>query len=195
MFLLLSGLLLFLGLHSLRIFADRWRGVQITRLGEGTWKALYTVLSLAGFALIVIGYGRTRIDPVVLWTPPLWTYHLAIALTLPAFILIVAGNVPRNHLRAWLGHPMLAGTKLWALAHLISNGRLGDVLLFGGFLVWAIACFVSARRRDRRAGVAYARGSSKGSAIVAIVGIGFWALFAFVLHAWLIGVNPMAWMG
>lgn len=195
MSLLILGLVLFLGMHSLRIFADHWRSVQITRLGEGTWKALFAVLSVIGFVLIVVGYGRTRIDPAVLWTPPLWTYHIAITLTLPAFILIVAGNVPRNHLRRWLGHPMLAGTKLWAIAHLISNGRLGDTLLFGGFLIWAIACFASARRRDRRAGVAYARGTAKGNIITVVAGIGLWALFAFVLHVWLIGVKPMAWMG
>lgn len=194
MSLLILGLIVFLGLHSIRIVADHWRSVQIRRLGEGTWKVMYTLLSLAGLVLIVVGYGRTRVDPIVLWTPPLWTYHLTIALTLPAFILIVAGNVPRNSFKRWLGHPMLAGTKLWAFAHLISNGRLGDVLLFGGFLVWAVVCFISARRRDRRAGVVYKRGNTRGNLIAVLGGIGLWALFAWVLHGWLIGVQPLAWM-
>lgn len=195
MILLIVGLVLFLGAHSVRIVADAFRARQITRIGEGAWKGLYTLVSLAGLALIVVGYGQSRVDPAVLYTPPPWTYHLTIALTVPAFVLIVAGNVPRNHLKTWLGHPMLAGTKLWAFAHLISNGRLGDVLLFGGFLAWSIVAFVNARRRDRRHGVVYPTGTLRGDAIVGVASLAFWVVFAWWLHAWLIGVNPLIWIG
>src|SRR5438105_15400683 len=128
---LILGLILFLGAHSVRIVADDWRARQIARLGAGPWKGLYTLVSIGGFVAIVYGYGMTRAAPVDLWAPPFWTYHATIALTVPAFVLLAAAYVPRNHLKAWLGHPMLAGTKLWALAHLLSNGRLGDIALFG----------------------------------------------------------------
>jgi uncharacterized membrane protein len=195
MILLVIGLVMFLGAHSVRIVADAFRARQIARLGEGPWKGLYTLVSLAGFALFCGGYGLARADPVVLYTPPPWTYHLTIALTVPAFVLIVAGNVPGNHFKTWLGHPMLAGTKLWALAHLLSNGTLADVLLFGGFLAWSIVAFANARRRDRRAGVAYPAGSVRGDAIVLVASVALWSAFAWWLHARLIGVDPMIWIG
>ena len=131
---LVLGLVLFLGVHSTRIFADDWRTRQIARLGEGAWKGLYSVASLAGFALLVWGYGQTRIDPVVVWDPPTWTRHLAALLMIPAFVLVVAAYVPGNRIKAAVGHPMVAGVKVWAIAHLLSNGRLGDIVLFGVFL-------------------------------------------------------------
>ena len=91
----------------------------------------------------------------MLWTPPVWTRHAAALLTLPAFILLAAAYVPRNAIKARLGHPMLLGTKLWAAAHLLANGNVADVLLFGGFLVWATLCFRAAKGRDRAAGTTY----------------------------------------
>jgi uncharacterized membrane protein len=194
MLVLIVGLVLFLGVHSVRIVADGWRSRQIARLGAGGWKGLYTAVSLVGFAAIVWGYGLSRSAAVVVWTPPPWAYHLTIALTLPALILIVAANVPGNHFKAWLGHPMLAGTKLWAAAHLASNGRLGDMVLFGAFLIWAIAAFVNARRRDRLAGVTYGRGTLTGTVLTLVVGAALYAAFALWLHRWLIGVDPMVWM-
>ena len=190
MTLLLLGLLLFLGTHSIRIVADGWRMRQLARLGENGWKGLYSIVALAGFVLLVWGYGQTRVAPVDLWNPPLWTRHLAALLTLPAFVLLAAAYVPGNRIKAALGHPMLAGTKLWAFAHLISNGRLGDVLLFGAFMAWSVACFIAARRRDRSAGTRYPAGGLAGDAIVLIVGVVAWGLFAKWGHLWLIGVAP-----
>lgn len=187
---LLLGLLLFLGTHSIRIVADGWRTRQLARLGENSWKGFYSVVALAGFVLLVWGYGQTRVAPIDLWNPPPWTRHLAALLTLPAFVLLVAAYVPGNRIKAALGHPMLAGTKLWAFAHLISNGRLGDVLLFGAFMAWSVACFIAARRRDRSAGTRYPAGGLAGDAIVLIVGVIAWGLFAIWGHAWLIGVAP-----
>lgn len=190
MTLLIIGLILFLGAHSVRIVADGWRSAQLARLGEKRWKAWYSLVSLAGLALIVWGYGQARMAPVDLWSPPLWTRHLASLLTLLSFILIAAAYVPRNHLKQRIGHPMLAGVKLWALAHLLANGRLADVLLFGAFLLWAVVDFAVARRRDRRAGTRYPAGTLGNDAVTLVAGAVAWVVFALYLHAWLIGVRP-----
>jgi uncharacterized membrane protein len=190
MMLLVLGLTIFIGLHSLRIVADPWRTAQVVRLGEMRWKLLYSVASLLGFGLIVFGYGEARLAPVMLWAPPLWTRHLAALLMLPAMILLLAAYVPGNRLKAAVGHPMVAGTKLWALSHLIANGSLADTLLFGGFLAWSIACFVAARRRDRMANKIYAMGPASRTWMVVIAGTFVWGVFALYLHAPLIGVAP-----
>jgi uncharacterized membrane protein len=157
---LILGLLLFLGAHSVRIFADGWRARQVARLGEGKWKGVYSVVSAIGFVLIVWGYGLARADPVFLWSPPLWTRHVAGLLTVPAFILLAAAYVPGNRIKAKVGHPMVAGVKVWAFAHLLANGTLAAVVLFGAFLVWAVAEFASARGGGRHclpSGLACAR--------------------------------------
>ncbi len=187
---LILGLVLFLGVHSVRIVADGWRTRVIAARGEATWKGLYSVLALAGFVLIVWGYGLARQQPVVLWNPPVATRHLASLLTLAAFVLITAAYVPANGIKARLRHPMMLGTKLWALAHLLANGNLADVLLFGGFLVWAVLGFRAARARDRAAGTAAPAGGARGTAAAAVVGLLAWAVFAFWAHGALIGVRP-----
>jgi len=187
---LIAGLVLFLGAHSVRIFADGWRSAQIARAGAGAWKAIYSIVSLAGFAMIVWGYGQTRLAPVDLWFPPAWTRHAAALLTLPAFVLLAAAYVPGTRIKAAVGHPMVAGVKLWAFAHLLSNGRLGDVVLFGAFLAWAIADYIASRRRDRTAGTRYPAGPVSRDALAVAIGIVAWAVFAFALHGWLIGVRP-----
>ena len=192
MLLLVIGLLIFLGLHSSRVFAESVRANIISTRGEMTWKGVYAVLSLVGFVLIVVGYGQARMEPVVLWLPPTWTRHVAALLTLPAFILLAAAYVPKNAIKAKLGHPMLLGTKLWAAAHLLANGNLADVLLFGGFLLWAILCFRAAKKRDRAAGVTYPSAGAVPTTIAVAVGVLAWAAFAFYLHTVLIGVKPFA---
>ena len=190
MTLLILGLVIFLGVHSTRIVADGWREATIARIGEKPWKGVYAVLSIVGFVLLVIGYGAARQSPVVLYTPPTWTRHLAALLTIPAFVLVVAAYVPLNSIKRAVGHPMVAGVKIWALAHLLANGALADVLLFGSFLVWAVLSFTAARRRDRVAGTVYPVGSSARNAITVAVGLVAWAAFAFALHRPLIGVSP-----
>jgi uncharacterized membrane protein len=188
---LVVGLVLFLGIHSIRIVAEPLRSSLVSKLGEQGYKGVYTLISFAGLGLIIWGYGQTRISPVDLWFPPPIMRSLAIWLTLIAFILISASYVPGNRIKARLGHPMVAGVGLWALAHLISNGRLGDAVLFGAFLVWAILNFIAARRRDRLAGVAQpAITGVFANAVTAIAGIVVWAVFALFIHAWLIGVRP-----
>lgn len=187
---LIFGLILFLGVHSVRIVADDWRSTQVARLGEGPWKGLFSLASLLGFVLIVWGYGQARLDPVILWSPPGWTRHLLPPFTLLTFVLVAAAYLPGTHIKAWLGSPMVLGVKLWAFAHLIANGTLAGTVLFGSFLVWAIVDFASARKRDRAAGVTYAKESLARDALAVLVGVAGWAAFAFWLHGWLIGVRP-----
>ena len=186
---LIFGLLIFLGAHSVRIFADGWRTARIEAIGENAWKGAYSVVALIGFVLLVWGYGETRGVPE-LWNPPVWTRYLAALLTLPAFVLVAAAYVPRTHIKAAVGHPMVAGVKAWAFAHLICNGRPGDLLLFGAFLAWAVADYVAARRRDRLAGTRYPAGPWSRDVLAVVVGSVAWGVFAKWGHAWLIGVAP-----
>lgn len=188
MLLLVIGLVLFLGIHSIRIVAEPWRQRQIARLGLLTWKGLFALVAAIGLVLIVIGYGQARLAPVWLWFPPLGMRHLASLLTLVAFVLVAAAYVPRNAIRAKLRHPMILGVKAWALAHLLANGALADVVLFGAFLVWAIVDFRSARRRVPQPVIA--PGTLAGTAATVLVGVLAWAAFAFYLHQLLIGVRP-----
>jgi uncharacterized membrane protein len=190
MTLLIAGLIVFLGAHSLRIVAEDWRSARIAQLGVGGYKAVYSLVSALGLALIVIGYGQARLQSIVLWAPPLWTRHLSALLMLFAMVLLVAAYVPRNRIKAAVAHPMILGVKIWAAAHLLANGHAEDLLLFGAFLVWAVFDYRAARRRDRRFGRTKVRSSTAGDVTTIVIGAGLWALFAKYLHAWLIGVHP-----
>jgi uncharacterized membrane protein len=187
---LILGLVLFLGVHSTRIVADGWRTATIARISEKPWKGLYALASIAGFVLIVWGFGLARRNPVYLWEAPMGMRHLAGALLLIAFVLLVATYVPRNSIKARLHHPMVLAVMIWALAHLLANGNLADVVLFGSFLVWAAFSFRAARQRDRAAGTVYPAGTMSATAITVAAGIAFWALFAFWAHGYLFGVRP-----
>jgi uncharacterized membrane protein len=187
---LIAGLVLFPGLHSIRFVADGARSRFIERHGANPWRGLYSVVSAIGLVLIVWGYSLTLKQPIVLYEPAPWARSLAGVLTLPAFVLIAAAYVPRNHFKAWVGHPMVLGTALWALAHLQATRTAADVLLFGGFLLWAVLCFVSLRQRDRAAAVQRAPGQLTGSVIAVVIGVAVWALFTYWLHARLIGIAP-----
>ena len=188
---LVLGLVLFLGTHSVRVFAEGWRGAMMARLGPNGWKGLYSVLALLGFVLIVWGYGQARLTPVPLWTPSVGMRHLASLLTLLSFILLAAAYVPRNAFKARIGHPMVVAVKVWALAHLLANHTLADLLLFGTFLIWAVLNFRAARARDRAAGTVHPAGTAAGTAITVVAGLAAWAAFAFWAHAAWIGVRPM----
>ena len=190
MLILLAGLVIFLGMHSVRVVADDWRSRQIERLGLMPWKGIYSVVSAVGFGLILWGFGLVRATPVYLWVPPVWTRHVTIGLMLVSFILLVAAYVPGNRIKARIGHPMLLAVKVWAVAHLLANGTLADVVLFGSFLVWSVIAFVVARRRDRRAGTTYPDLGMARSVITFVVGAVAFVLFAHFGHMWLIGVNP-----
>lgn len=188
MVVLVLGLIVFLGSHSVRIFAEPWRARRIGRLGEKRWKMLYSLVSIVGLVLVVWGYGLARADPLVLWHPPLWARHLAVLLTVPVFILFAAAHIGGTHIKARVRHPMLVGVKFWAAAHLIANGALADVFLFGAFLLWAVFDFKAARARDRAAGVRYPALAASQDVKAVAAGLVVWVLFAFYLHAWLIGV-------
>lgn len=190
MFLLIAGLLLFLVSHSVGIAAPDWRARQLARLGEHRWKGLYSLVSLVALGLIIWGYGHARANPVVVWTSPAWTRHVAALLIVIAFVLIAAAYVPRTRIKAAIGHPMTAGIALWAFAHLLANGRLSAVILFGAFLAWALVTFVARRRRDRNAGTTYPPGSLAQDAIALVAGVGVSIGFALYLHGPLIGVRP-----
>jgi uncharacterized membrane protein len=192
MFILISGLIIFLGLHSTRIFAEGPRQKFIAERGEKAWKGLYSLGSLLGLGFIVWGYSLAREQPLILWNPPVATRHIAALLTLIAFILIFSANGKNNFFRAKLHHPMLLGVKVWAISHLISNGSLADLLLFGGFLGWAVLCFSSSRRRDRTMKIQYPAGEIGPTIIAVISGTVAWGLMAFWLHGVLIGVKPFA---
>lgn len=187
---LILGLVVFLGVHSVRMVNDDWRTRTRRRLGAGNWKGLYSLASLAGLALVAWGFDAARDQPLLLWSPPVAMRHVAAVLTLLAFVLLAAAYVPGNSIRARLHHPMVLGVKVWALAHLLSNGMLVHVVLFGSFLIWAVLNFRVARRRDRAAGTVYPAGNLRATTLAVALGVLAWGIFAFGLHGLLIGIKP-----
>lgn len=187
---LILGLVIFLGVHSVRVFADDWRTGVRQRMGANAYKGLYSVASVLGLILIVWGYSMARMQPVLLWSTPVWTRHAAALLTLLAVVLLVAAYVPGNGIKARLHHPMVLSVKTWALAHLLANGMLADLVLFGSFLVWAAMSFRAARQRDRVGQVVYAPGRLLPTLLTVALGFVVWAVLAFWAHAALIGVRP-----
>ena len=193
MLVLVVGLVIFLGVHSVSIVAGDWRAATIARVGERPWKGVYSLASAVGLALIVVGYGLARRDPVVLYVPPAGLRHLALVLMLPVFPLLFAAYLP-GRIRAIAKHPFLLAVKLWALAHLLANGMLADVLLFGGFLAWAVADRISVKRRPaaQTHEVPAAPATSANDAIALIGGLAVYVVFLVWAHRWIIGVSPLA---
>jgi uncharacterized membrane protein len=194
MTLVIVGLAIFLGIHSVSIVAPRWRLATIARIGEGPWKIAYSVVSIASFALLVYGYGQARMAPVVLYVPPRGLRHVALLLMLPVFPLFAAAYFP-GRIKAVTKHPMLVAVKLWALAHLLANGTLDDVILFGAFLAWAVADRISVKRRSAAEQHHLPGAPPRGSVndgIAIVVGLVVYVAFLFGVHRWLIGVSPLA---
>lgn len=190
MLLLIAGLILLLGVHSVAIVANGWRTRTIARIGEQGWQALFGLVALAGLVLVVIGYGDARAaGPVLLYQPPTWMRHVALLVMLPVFPLLFAAYLP-GRIQAATGHPMLTAVKLWAVAHLLANGTLADVLLFGGFLVWAVADRISLKRRTPPP-VKGAPAGPYNDWIALGAGLALYAGFILGLHRWLFGVSPM----
>lgn len=187
MFQLVLGLVLFLGVHSVSIFAEPFRN-RLAERSELGWKAGYGIASLLGLILISRGYGAARLDPVWLWAPPAWLSHLSALLLLPVFVFFVASYLP-GRISDALKHPQLVAVKLWAAAHLLVNGTLADVLLFGSFLAWAVADRISLKRRTPRP-LQTAPRSGANDFIAIGVGLVVYLLFVFWAHAALIGVAP-----
>ncbi|WP_181704124.1 NnrU family protein [Chthonobacter albigriseus] len=189
MTLLMLGLILFLGIHSIRIVSPATRESLLARMGEGPWKGIYSLISALGLLLIVWGYAAAREAPVVIWDPPVFTRHIALLVMLPVFPLLLAAYLP-GRIKAAAKHPMLLAVKLWALAHLLANGTLADVVLFGAFLAWAVADRISVKRHPRQPAVG-APASGGNDAIALIGGLALYAAMLFGLHTWLIGVSPL----
>ena len=190
MTLLIFGLLIFLGVHSTSIFAPAWRASQAELRGDAAWKGMYSLLSLAGFVLLIYGYGVARQLPVVLYTPPTFTRHIALLLMLPVFPLLFAAYLP-GRIKAAAKHPMLLAVKLWALAHLLANGTLHDVVLFGAFLAWAVADRISVKRRAVVRAHPGAPPSPVNDVIAVVGGLVTYAVFVLWAHLKLIGVSPL----
>ena len=196
---LILGLILFLGPHSVRIFADDWRTRTIESIGDKTFKGVYTVLTLLGFYALIVGYAEARMQPIVIWQPPVATRHVSVLLMLFGSILLVAAHIPGNHLKLRLGHPMVLSVKVWALAHLLANGNLADLVLFGAFLLWSVVIYKTSRARDRlNAEIAIGNGTeatlvAKMSRTLAALVIGtlVWGGITFYLHAIVVGVSPL----
>ena len=188
MSLLIVGLIIFLGIHSVAIFAPGLRERVRSRLGEGPWKGLYSLISLLGFALIIYGFGLARQSPVVLYTPPQRLRHLTFLIMLPVFPLLIAAYLP-GRIKTAAKHPMLAAVKFWAFAHLLANGMLADVLLFGGFLAWAVLDRISLKQRPQN--LRMAPPGRFNDAIAIIAGLALYALFIGWAHARLFGVSPL----
>lgn len=189
---LVLGLVFFLGIHSVSIVSPTGRSALAARLGENGWKGLYSVVALAGFVLIVVGYGAARQAPVPLWEPVTGLRHAAALLMLPVFPLLIASQLPCR-LGAVVKHPMLLATKFWALSHLLANHTLADLLLFGGFLAWAVADRISVKRREAAGLLAVRRRPAAWGArdAVAVVGgLALYGLFVAWAHAALFGIRP-----
>ena len=189
--LLIAGLVLFLGVHSVAIIAPTFRTRTIQRMGEGAWKGLYALISLAGFVLICYGFGLARQAPVVLYSPPTWLRHLALLVMLPVFPLLIAAYLP-GRIKTAAKHPMLAAIKFWAFAHLLANGFLADVLLFGGFLAWAVVDRISVKRRATPQVLRTAPPGPWNDAIAVVLGLAVYALLIGWAHVRLFGVSPLS---
>ncbi len=193
---LIAGLLIVIATHSLKLFAPAWRMRMMEGLGVWRWRLAHSAVSLPGFVLLVAGYSEARAQGDFLYFPPPYTRYLTVALMLPSLMQVIADLLPRNHLQAGLRHPALLGTMLWAVAHLIANGRLAECVLFGGFLLWAMAAYGYARRQAPVDGaMAPAPGEWGRTAAVFVLALLLWAGFIAGLHQWLIGVPPLVFSG
>lgn len=190
---LILGLVVFLGMHSISAVALPLRDSLARRLGEQPWKGVYSLVSIAGFVLLIWGFGQARMQPQVLWTPPTFMRHITLLLMLPVFPLALASLLP-GRIQTVTKNPLLIATKTWALAHLLANGSLHHVLLFGAFLAWAVLVRISLKRRPKRA-VPGAPATPFNDAIAVVGGLALYALFLFKLHAAWIGVAPLPALG
>jgi len=185
---LVLGLVLFIGVHSISIIAPAWRDRTAARLGNA-WRGLYSVMAIAGFIVIFWGYGIARHHPVMLYVPPAWTHSITAVLMLPVFTLFLAAYLP-GRIQSSLKHPMLLSVMLWAAAHLISTGTLADVVLFGGFLAWAVVDRISFRWRTQRP-IPMAPSMKLNDGIAIVAGLAAYVVFEHWLHLRWIGVQPL----
>ncbi|SCB10312.1 NnrU family protein [Rhizobium hainanense] len=191
MALLILGIVLFLGLHLIRVVAPGLRTSLIASLGEGGWKIAYSIASIIALIVLIYGFGQAR-DMTPIWSPPFWMSHITILLMLFAMICLIASLLPAGHIAVKTKHPMVLSVKIWALAHLLSNGDGAAILLFAAFLAWGVILRISLKRRER-AGEMTLRPfvSAKYDLYAVVIGVIVWALIIWKLHAWIIGVSPL----
>lgn len=187
--LFLVGLVIFFGIHSVAIVAPAWRDAQASR-SEGAWKGIYSVVSVVGLVLLIYGYGMARLVTPVVWVPPTFMRHIALLVMLPVFPLLLAAYFP-GRIKAAVRHPMLLAVKFWALAHLLANGTLVDMILFGAFLAWAVMDRIAVKKRSVQRVVPGAPPSRANDAIALIGGLVIYGAFILGIHRWLIGVSPL----
>jgi uncharacterized membrane protein len=188
---LIAGLVLFVGVHSVRIVAEGWRSRMLARVGEKTWKLGYTALALLGLALMVHGFGQARLAPEWVFVPPPWGRHANMGLMLVSMVLLVASHSPKSHYKAWLHHPMLWATVLWGAAHLMVRHQKHDAVLFGVLTVWALLALASSYARDRRERVVYPRPALKNTLIATAVGAALYLALVLGLHKLMTGLSPV----
>lgn len=189
MMLLIAGLALFFAIHLVPTNRPLRDGLTV-RFGEMGYKGVFSIIALVGFVMIVLGFAKMQAmlgskNPV-LWYPPTWTRHVAFTLMLPAMILLVAAYIP-SRIRAAVKHPMLVAIKIWALAHLLANGDVASIVLFGSFLAYAVYDRISLKRRGN-VGAGGAGAPIINDVLVVVIGLGLYAFMLFWGHAWLIGV-------
>lgn len=192
MLLLIVGLLVFFAAH-LAPTQSALRASLVERFGEGPYKIAFAVLSAIGLALIVLGWSKLALHPgknPVLWDPPLWTRHVAIALMLPAFVLLLAAYIP-SRIRDAVRHPMLTAVKIWAFAHLLANGDLASLLLFGSFLAYAVFDRISVKKRGALGPLGSRAGTLQGDLVAVGAGVAAYLAFLFWGHDLLIGASPL----
>ena len=189
MFIFIFGLAIFFALHLVRMLAPQWRQAKIAQMGENKWKGLYSLVSLVSLGLIIWGYATARPDAPILYSPPKWTSHINMVLMAIAFVLMMAANLPTGKIKQAVKHPFIAAIKIWAFGHLLANGDLASLLLFGTFLVYAVWNRISLKRRGAPNPVA----TSSSSDLIAIIsGLVIWGVFVYWAHEWMFGVNPIA---
>jgi uncharacterized membrane protein len=187
MTLLILGLVLFLGMHGFSMNRSG-RAALISKAGPLGYRAIYNIVSLLGFSLIVWGYAIYRsAGYVAVWDPPTWTRHLAVLIMLPALPLLFSAFA-KGFVKARLKHPMILAVKVWALAHLLANGDLGSIILFGAFLVWAVVAFMSMRRRPVDEAAAFVPNPGQDAAAI-LGGLILYGAMIVGLHRYLIGVG------
>ncbi|MBX2838961.1 MAG: NnrU family protein [Gammaproteobacteria bacterium] len=191
MFILVTGLVLFLGIHSVKVVAPQWRDAKISAWGESSYKSRYAIISVAGLLLIIVGFIRSRYVPDLLWNPPGFMNHVTALISWVSFCLFAASSIPKNRVKVTVGHPMSLAVVLWSLAHLLSNARLGDVLLFGSFFVWSLLTYLRALSREPIDAKSYTGPHNLPRVIVG--GTVVWAIFGLLLHRYVIGIHPFGW--
>ena len=188
MFLLLLGLIIFFAVHSISIVNEPWRNAMLERMGPAGWRLAYSVVALIGLVLIVYGYGLARQQPLLVYMPTLWMHRIAVVLLIPVTILLLATYLP-GRISAAAKHPMLLAIKLWALAHLLANGMVSDLFLFGSFLVWAVIGRISMKRRQPRS-ISLLEPSTRNDVIAIVGGLLLYGFIVLWLHGVLFGVAP-----